>query len=297
MSALPTFPTGISPAQQAALWQLVQPIFNVDLATWTRLSLNGRNLGYLNPQWQALLIQDWPGQIQIAESHIHLQHNDDLALADALQNMAQQWHKLGLLSGWRNELFDVRDAGGQRLFALERAAFRPLGLASQAVHINGLVHTADGWRFWIARRSPFKAVDPNKLDNLVGGGIASGESVQTALLREGFEEAGLPENVLAVLQAQSMQHSLRAVSRGLHREWLHIFDVVLPENVVPQNQDGEVAEFMHMKLDEVVAAMLDQRFMNDALLATLDVFERLGLLAIGSPLAQWLQQGRGVVAD
>ena len=208
--------------------------------------------------------------------------------------MAQQWHRLGLLSGWRNEPFDVRNRTGQTLFALERAAFRPLGLASRAVHINGLVHTAGGWRFWIARRSPFKAVDPNKLDNLVGGGIASGESVRTAMLREGFEEAGLSEAVLTPLQAQSVQHSLRAVSRGLHREWLHIFDAVLPEDVLPQNQDGEVAEFMQLTLAEVVAAMLDKRFMNDALLATLDMFERLNLLDADLPLAQWLRQGRGV---
>ena len=100
--------------------------------------------------------------------------------------------------------------------------------------------------------------------------------------------------MLTPLQAQSVQHSLRAVSRGLHREWLHIFDAVLPEDVLPQNQDGEVAEFMQLTLAEVVAAMLDKRFMNDALLATLDMFERLNLLDADLPLAQWLRQGRGV---
>ncbi len=294
MPDMPSFSTRISPQQQNALWQLVQTIFQVDLTRWTRLHLNGVHLGYLNPHWRAHLCQDWPLPMLETADSIDLQQADNLALADALQNMAQQWHRLGLLSGWRNEPFDVRNPAGQTLFALERAAFRPLGLASRAVHINGLVHTAGGWRFWIARRSPFKAVDPNKLDNLVGGGIASGESVHTAMLREGFEEAGLSETVLTPLQAQSVQHSLRAVSRGLHREWLHIFDAVLPEDVLPQNQDGEVAEFMQLTLAEVVAAMLDKRFMNDALLATLDMFERLNLLDADLPLAQWLRQGRGV---
>lgn len=293
MSDMPCFPTRISPQQQHALWRLVQTIFQVDLAAWTPLLFNGSHLGYLNPHWRAQLLQDWPLQLVQTDDGIDLQHPDHLALADALQHMAQQWQRLGLLSGWRNERFDVRNPAGQALFSLERAAFRPLGLASRAVHINGLVHTADGWRFWIARRSPFKAVDPNKLDNLVGGGIASGESVQTAMLREGFEEAGLPEAVLTPLQTQSVQYSLRSVSRGLHREWLHIFDAVLPEAVLPQNQDGEVAEFIQMTLQEVVAAMLDKRFMNDALLATLDAFERLNLLDEAQPLAQWLRQGRG----
>lgn len=282
----------VHPSEQMALWQMVQSIFDVDLNQWVQLALNGVPYGYLAAAWRDRLLQDWPAGKEVTPMCVNLLQPDTLALADALQNIAKQWHELGLLSGWRNEWFAVRDAVGQAQFALERAAFRPLGLASQAVHINGMVYTDAGWRFWIARRSPFKAVDPNKLDNMVGGGVASGEDITQALLREGFEEAGMPPTLLQAQTCQSIQHSLRAVSRGLHREWLYVYDVVLPASVLPINQDGEVAEFSQMSVAEIVAAMLDKRFMNDALLAMLDGFERMGLLDARLPLAQWLRQGR-----
>ena len=75
--------------------------------------------------------------------------------ANAGATMAQ----CGWLKGWRGEKFDICDQSGKPLCALERAAFRPFGLMSQAVHLNGLVETEDGLRFWIGRRSPHKAVD------------------------------------------------------------------------------------------------------------------------------------------
>lgn len=289
MSATPVFPAPLSAATQHALWHYIRPLFSVDLSEWTALHLNGEPLGFLNTHWRAQLQQDWPHAQQAGDGFLDVRHADWLVLADSLQDIAHHWHKSGLFGGWRNEWFDVYGGDGAVRFALERAAFRPLGLTSRAVHVNGLVHTASGWRFWIARRSPFKAVDPDKLDNLVGGGIARGEDPAAALLREGFEEAGLPETLLAPLRPAAVQHSLRAVSRGLHRERLYVFDAVLPPALVPENQDGEVAAFGMMDADEIAAAMLAGRFMNDALLVTLDAFERYGLLDGALPLARWLQ--------
>lgn len=293
MSVSPVFARPLDAERQQALWNLVCRIFNVDLNDWTELRFNGEPFGYLNPLWRERLMRDWPGRIQADARQVDVQQPDWLALGDALQHMAAQWQRTGELSGWRNEWFDVCAADGSVRFALERAAFRPLGLASRAVHVNGLVRQPDGdWAWWIARRSPFKAVDPNKLDNLVGGGIASSECVHQALVRESWEEAGLPAEYLPSSLAHHVQHSLRAVSRGLHREWLHVFDVFLPAGVTPENQDGEVAAFVPMSSDDLVAAMLQGRLMNDALLATLDAFERHGLLDAHLPLAQWLQRNR-----
>lgn len=297
MNRMPSFPTPFDAPACAALLELLQQRFAAEGAAGLPLHLNRLHLGYLKEPWLSYVLADWPHRLVHNNEGVWLAADDWLMLADALQNMACGWHSLGYLNGWRNEQFAVEDDKGRALFALERAAFRPLGLCSRAVHINGLAETEQGWCFWIARRSPFKAVDPDKLDNMVGGGLTAGESIAQALLREGFEEAGLPEERLAGAVEQSCVLSLRTVPRGLHREWLHVFDVVLPAGCVPENQDGEVAEFMLFPPQAVLEAMLAGRFMNDALLATLDACRRYGLVPADTPLAAWLDCCRSGTAD
>ncbi|WP_373740668.1 NUDIX domain-containing protein [Neisseria sp.] len=256
--------------------------------TWLPLWLNGLRLGRLNETWAQRVQQDWTETLSEDSDGLHLSADGWLALGDSLQNMARRWQELGLLKGWRDERFDVRDGGGGVLFALERAAFRPLGLMSRAIHVNGLTCDGGTWKFWIGRRSPFKAVDPDKLDNLVGGGITAGESVQTAMLRESAEEAGLDENLMRHAQEQCRLLSCRAVSRGLHYEVLHVFDIEIPAGIRPENQDGEVAGFELMDLDTLAAAMCAGKLMDDAQMATLNAMLRFGLIDAAHPLAGWL---------
>lgn len=251
---------------------------------WRILYLNGTALGRLNTNWYQQIKQDWSDKLTETPDGIFLQTNDWPSMGAKLQHTALQWKQHGLLHGWRGEQFDVRSPAGDTLFTLERAAFRPFGLTSSAVHLNGLVPTEQGWHFWIGRRSPYKAVDPDKLDNLVGGGISSGETPHEAILRESEEEAGLTPRHLAGLQNTSEIHSIRPVARGIHDEILHIFDIILPPTVHPKNQDGEVADFQLMSIPQIIDAMLTRNMMHDAQLVTLDAFRRHGLLDPRHPL-------------
>lgn len=282
------FPRRFTTAEQDVFLQQVADRFAIESALWQHLFFNGLPLGFINRRWRDLLVRDWQGEMQVCGDSLNLLGQDWLALGDALQTLTQDWHDQGEFQGWRNEKFDVCDESGKMLFALERSAFRPLGLLSHAVHINGMAEHNGETCFWIGRRSPLKAVDPDKLDNIVGGGVASGESIDTAMVREGWEEAGLSEDLLAGLVCRSRLLSLRGVSRGLHREWLHIFDVRLPEGVIPENQDGEVAAFGLMGVNDLAEAMAAGLFMNDAMVATLDCCRRLGLLDEAHQLHRWL---------
>ena len=278
----------ISAAQQRDLLHFLQQAFHADLSTWQRLYLNGLSLGYLNPRWQQQLQADIPQLLHSHEQDVNVQTRDWLHCADVLQNLGREWFDLGLFSGWRNERFDVRDEHGTALFALERALFRPLGMVSQAVHLNGFVVEDGDTRMWIGKRSPFKAVDPDKLDNLVGGGVATGESLQEACTREGFEEAGLDATLTAQQPTPRCIYSQRVVSRGLHREHLFVYDLHIPSGMTPENQDGEVADFQLMDIPSIVDAMLSGRFMNDAMLVTLDGLLQRGFITASSDLGAWL---------
>ena len=77
-----------------------------------------------------------------------------------------------------NETFDVAPGWGMPpIFRLDRGAVPFFGTRAYGVHLNGYLRKADGLRLWVGRRSPDKQVAPNKLDNLVAGGIGSGYGI------------------------------------------------------------------------------------------------------------------------
>ncbi|MBR6027275.1 MAG: DUF4743 domain-containing protein [Neisseriaceae bacterium] len=278
----------ISLAVHDLLLQIFADRFDINLADFVVLQINNVNLGYLNQTFAKHLQQDLSHKLQIQNNTFNLIVNNWQEAADLLQDVAYQWHEKGIYDGWRNEKFAVTHPNGEVLFALERSAFRPLGLLSHAIHINGYIEKNNTLMFWIGKRSPKKVIAPNKLDTLVGGGVANGESIHNAMIREGFEEAGLPENLLNHAEVSGCHMSLRKVHRGLHREYIHIFDHRLPDDFIPQNQDGEVSDFILMNVDEITQQIIANNFMNDAALALLATFNRMGFLLDNHKLTQWI---------
>ena len=184
----------------------------------------------------------------------------------ALQSLAQQLRRRGLIADWRNELSAVLDDAGEEIARCERGAFRTLGLQNRAVHING--YRTDG-RVWVARRSALKRADPGKLDNLAAGGVAAGESPRRTALREAWEEAGVPRRLANKVDFPGMViRSLRETQFGVHDELVIIADLELPLTFTPEGRDGEVAEFLCLDRAEVDAALARGEFTVEAALAT-----------------------------
>jgi 8-oxo-dGTP pyrophosphatase MutT (NUDIX family) len=223
-------------------------------------------------------LRAWPQWLQLEPDRITLTaHDRDAALAAMNAALRAQ----GLVRAWRDEFYAVTDlATGQRLARTERAASRFWGTLTFGAHANGYVASADGrpTHLWIARRSPTKATDPGMLDNLIGGGVADGQTPHEALVREGFEEAGLHPPQMAAARAASVLRLNRPIPEGHQLEDLHAFDLPLPAGLVPQNQDGEVAGFECLPVEEAVHLALGGTMTVDASLVTLDFAARHGLL-------------------
>ena len=91
---------------------------------------------------------------------------------------------------WRNETFRCRAALGRAaVFRLDRGAVPFFGTRAYGVHLNGYLRHGETLLLWVGRRSPGKHVAPDKLDNIVAGGIGNGHGVGETLLKEGEEEA------------------------------------------------------------------------------------------------------------
>ena len=162
----------------------------------------------------------------------------------AMQSLAQHLRGLGRTGPWRDEAVSVRDADGQVVGAIERGVARVLGIATEAVHLVGLA--PDG-RVWLQQRAFDKANDPGLWDTLMGGMVAHGESLDDTLARETWEEAGLRIADLRGLRwgQPFRMHKPTEDGGGLGQlvETLHWCVATLPDGLVPDNQDGEVAGF------------------------------------------------------
>ena len=182
----------------------------------------------------------------------------------------------GRIPGWRDETYAIRNAfDAPPLAYIERAASRFFGTMTYAVHLNGVVEYADGApQMWIARRSDTKATDPGMLDNVVAGGIGWGFGIRETIVKECWEEAGIPEDIAARATPGRTAHVLQSLPEGTQAEQIFIYDLALPAGFTPRNQDGEVGEHRLARIDEVARSIEEGAMTVDASLATLDCLLR-----------------------
>ena len=200
------------------------------------LELAGNRIGWLRPALAARL-GAWPGVLRARSDRVVLLN------PYGLDAVVEQLAKEGLIPGWRNERYRIAE-----LFEIERAAARPFGLTTHAVHLNGIV---GGERMWLARRSATKPIDPGMLDNLVGGGVTAGLAPDHVLVKESWEEAGIPAELSRKAMPRGTTSVLREVPEGVQSEIIFIYDLALPADFRPRNQDGEVSEFKLLPFGEI----------------------------------------------
>lgn len=183
------------------------------------------------------------------------------AVNPTLAVIAGRLRAAGLSSAWRDELLDVSDASGVLCGAIERAAVRPLGIASRAVHL--VVGDGRG-AVWVQQRALDKAVDPGLWDTTVGGLMAAGESVLETLARETWEEAGLQLDALSRVRHFGRFTVRRPLPEGYMVEHIEMFEADADAGQVPVNQDGEVAGFACLAAGDLRARLQADAFTLEA---------------------------------
>ena len=186
---------------------------------------------------------------------------------------------------WRNETFDVAPRwGAPVVFRLDRGAVPFFGTRAYGVHLNGYVWDSGTLYLWVGRRSPDKRVAPDKLDNLVAGGIGNGHGLEETLLKEGEEEASLPRSLTSrAVPAGAVSYRMET-ELGIRDDVLFVFDLEMPADFVPKNQDGEIVHFELMPVSAVLDRVLtSEDFKFNVNLVILDFALRHGLLRPDDP--------------
>jgi hypothetical protein len=186
---------------------------------------------------------------------------------------------------WRNETFDVAPHwGAPPIFRLDRGAVPFFGTRAYGVHLNGYRRNGDDLYLWVGRRSPDKKVAPDKLDNLVAGGVGNGHGLDETLLKEGDEEASIPTSITKhALPVGAVSYRMET-ELGIRDDVLFVYDLEMPADFLPQNRDGEIVHF-----DLVPASLVVDRvrttddFKFNVNLVILDFALRHGLLRPDDP--------------
>jgi len=243
-------------------------------------------LGWLRPSF-ADLLRRWPHVFDVNPAFVTLRAKPDTVAGRtaALDEVTRQLAKDGVIRGWRDEQVRIsHHYAAPEVLRLERAASRHFGTVSYGAHLNAFARVNGLTNVWIARRSPNKSIDPDRLDNLVGGRIAADATVDETLRKESWEEASIPPALLEGVACVSAVRVEYSVPEGLHREILFVHDLWLPGDFKPANQDGEVADIRRVPLEEVLQQILAGEFTMDAGTVMIDGLLRQGLVPPEDPL-------------
>ena len=267
-----TFAAALAAPDRLALEVLRANARQTPPANCVALRCGTQALGLLLPEHAQALASVLPHCVlQVGALLWNVFHESPARRSAQMQAALLQLRDQGHLQGWRDEAFCFWPGADahpnpqqQALLQIERAGFRFLGMMSHAVHINGFTPDA---RMWCGQRSAGKATDSGMWDNVTAGGLAAGETLVSCVRRELWEEAGYRLQAPEQLVPAGRVRISRATPTGWHDEMLHVFNLVLPADFVPCNQDGEVQSFACQSAAQVMAQIAAGQFTADAALA------------------------------
>lgn len=222
-----------------------------DPADYRRFTISGEPLGWLSREAANLLLMET--LVKPTESGVGITGGGFMSVSAHLARITAVLADAKLMAPLRDEMTPVlRKWGVSPCAEIDRAGLPGLGLPAFGIHVNGYVWTESGLHLWIGHRARDRQVAPGKLDHLVAGGITMGYSAGETLIKEAEEEADLPADIARLARPVSQVTYCLALPEGLRNDTLFVYDLELPQGVVPVSNDGEVERFELMPIAKVI---------------------------------------------
>ncbi len=220
----------------------------------------------------------------------------ELALAERsapVTTVLAELHRQGVISGWRDELYPVSTCWSEPpCLLIERAAVPLFGVRGYGVHLNGFVRDRDRLLMWVAKRADDKPTFPSELDQLAAGGQPYGLGLYENMRKECLEEAGIPMEMSARIRSVSTVTYTMRTQEGYRPDAIFNFDLELPREFVPMNNDGEVAEFYLWPITRVAEIVeKTDEFKFNCALVVVDFLVRHGVISSDHPHYVAINQG------
>ncbi len=252
-----------------------------DLAGFRPFTVDGARVGWVRHGF-ADILAGFDGVFEFAPDAVRLGAalGDYRARTEAVDRVLLRLAADGVIDGWRGEPYPV-GAGfhAPALFEMERAAVPRFGVAAYGIHVNGFIRRDDGIHMWIARRAADKQTYAGQLDNMIAGGQPVGIGLMDNVVKEAGEEAAVPPGLARTAQPVGAISYCFEAPDGLRPDVMFCYDLELPHDFTPRNNDGEVAEFNLLPAAEVMRITAETTaFKFNCNLVNIDFFVRHGLL-------------------
>jgi 8-oxo-dGTP pyrophosphatase MutT (NUDIX family) len=257
-----------------------------DREQYKAFHIDDHHVGWVKHNYISHLLS-WVESAHQDDSTLYLQSEQNTydsrnqLFAALVDNLYQQ----GMIRPPMNEPYPVSIQNRNDVIALvDRVAAAVFGIRCYGQHMNGYVKEGDQIKMWIGRRAKDRGVEPGKLDQLVAGGLPHQVSLHSNLLKECWEEAGIPQELAQRAKAVGTVTYCADSSRGLKPDTLFNYDLELPQDFVPECTDGEVEQFYCMPIEEVAELVRDtEEFKHNCNLVVIDFLVRHGLINDDDP--------------
>jgi hypothetical protein len=212
-------------------------------------------------------------------------HAVNAAFSDVITTCIEQ-NLFHVLDGKHSEPFAIVGARYDHPVCIERFATALFGVTTRGAHLVAYRMEEKGMKVWVPRRSAHLYTYPNMLDTTVAGGVKSGVPPFETIVEEAGEEASLPQDLIrqkahcrGVISHMNVTGKDFPGEQGLVTpDYVYVYDIELPENVVPKPHDDEVSSFTLMSVEELQAALLRKEFKPDSAAVLVDFLIRHGII-------------------
>lgn len=264
----------------------IQACNRYDITEFVPLSIDDIRYGWLNQRMREQLSQ-FPDVFIADDAGVALNAslNSYALRTAALEQVNQQLIEQGEFPDWIAERYPVStDFASAPVMDIGRAANSSYGFRAYGTHVNGLVGGGSDLSVWIAKRATTRPHYPGMLDHIVAGGLPIGLSPKDNVIKECEEEAGIPADLASQAQFVREIRYCEASTRGLKRDTIFCFDLNLPEDFEPVNNDGEVEGFELWSLTELAERVAStEDFKPNCNLVIIDLLLRKRMIDDRSP--------------
>ncbi len=207
----------------------IQAVNGYDPTGFRAFRVDGVQVGAIKHGFAEILSR-WPAAFRVEDNDVSIPRELDSpelrtqVVNEALLTLRDE----GFIPGWRNEPYPInRSYTDTPYLLMERAAIPFFGARAYGVHLNGFVRDRGGLKMWIGRRARDAHNEPGKLDQMVAGGQPAGLSLKANVMKECWEEAGIPTHIAELATPVGAIGYCRETSYGLKPDTIYNFDLEL----------------------------------------------------------------------